>query len=97
MALREEVVIDKIEVRETGEVHVRQARRIYDGDELVAQTFHRTGGPEPGGGVTPKDARVQQIAGVVWTPEVIAAHEARRAARANSQVARRELAAGTAR
>lgn len=76
--LREETVIDRIEVLEGGEVLVRRARRIFDGDTLLAETYHRDAPLAPGDPTDAVDARVRQVAGAVWTPEVIEAHRAKR-------------------
>ena len=81
MALTEKVIIDKIEVLETGHIQVRQATVIErDGVELT-RTFHRWT-LEPGGDLSQQDGRVVSVAQAVWTEAVIAAYRAKQTATA---------------
>ena len=81
MALTERTVVDKIEVLENGYIQVRTATVIEkDGVELT-RSFHRHV-RTPLCDCSNEDARVQAIAGVVHTPEVRAAEQARRDAKA---------------
>ena len=75
MSLTETKVIDQITVTEHGVVLYREATRIMRGDELVAQTYHRTSLP-PGQDLTGHPEKVVAIAQTVWTPQVIAAYQA---------------------
>lgn len=79
MALTKEVVIDKIEVVETGIVQVRQATRIIEDGAQLSQSYHRWS-LTPGQDVSDQPANVQAIAAAAWTPEVIAAYQAQIAA-----------------
>lgn len=89
--LREEFITDKIEIMDDGEIRVRRARRIYDGDTLIAQTYHREPALMPGDDVTEADERVRRIAQATWTPAVITAH-AERQARAEAALPRAQRA-----
>jgi hypothetical protein len=76
MALEKVIAVDKIEVDELGFVNVRTITRIMeDGNELSA-SFHRDNFA-PGSDLTGKDPKVVAIASAAWTPEVVAAHQAR--------------------
>ena len=75
MALSETKVIDQITVTESGVVLYREATRIMRGDEVVAQTFHRTS-LYPGQDLTGQPEKVVAIAQTAWTPQVIAAYQA---------------------
>jgi len=70
MALEKQVVIDKIEVSEFGQIRVRQATRIIEDGKVISTSFHRHG-LTPGDDTDGQDQRVQDIASVIWTPEVI--------------------------
>ena len=74
--LTETKVIDKIEVLESGVVQVREATRILKDGEQIAQTFHRWS-LTPGQDISDQASNVQAIANAAWTPEVIAAYQAR--------------------
>jgi hypothetical protein len=75
MSLSETKVIDQITVTEYGAVLYREATRIMRGDEIVAQTFHRTS-LAPGQDLTGQPEKVVAIAQTAWTPQVIAAYQA---------------------
>lgn len=79
MALTESTVIDKIEVYEDGSLNVRTATRVFRDGVQIAETYHREL-LEPGRTVTGRPQKVTDIAGVVWTPAVVAAHQAKVAA-----------------
>jgi hypothetical protein len=74
MSLTETKVIDQITVTEIGIVMYREATRIMRGEEIAAQTFHRTS-LIPGQDLTGQPANVVAICNVAWTPEVIAAYQ----------------------
>lgn len=79
--LRQETVIDRIEVLEDGEIRVRHARRIFDGDALIAETYHRDAPLEPDAAVLPTlTGRARMVAEAIWTPDVIAAKVAKKVA-----------------
>jgi hypothetical protein len=79
MAFSEQKIIDKIEVIESGVILVREARRVFNGDELIAQTFHRWSFA-PGSDISEMPENVQALANAVWTDDVVAAYTARIAA-----------------
>lgn len=75
MALTETTKVDQIEVVENGSIQIRTATVIErDGQELT-RTYHRHV-KHPGEDVSGEDSKVQAIASVIWTPEVIAAYQA---------------------
>jgi hypothetical protein len=75
MALNKEVVIDKIEVLESGSIQVRQATRILEDGVVLSTSYHRHA-LSPGDDLSKEDPKVAAAAGAMWTPEVIAAHKA---------------------
>jgi len=91
MALSKQVVVDKIEVLEEGQVQVRTATKIIEDGTQLSSSFHRhvvdpqvrSGYVEGGSAgtwaatdITGEDARVQAICTAAWTTEVIAAYKA---------------------
>ena len=91
MALTKEIVIDKIEVLEKGQVQVRTATRVLEDGTELSSSFHRhvidpqvrTGYVKGGSAgtwaatdVTGEDARVAAICTASWTASVIAAYKA---------------------
>ena len=82
MALTEKTVYDSLTILEDGQIMVRRARVVLDNDGVteVSRTFWRAV-LEPGQDVTSYPARVRALCGFVWTPAVIAAYEAAKAAR----------------
>lgn len=75
MTIEKQVVIDKIEVIENGTIQVRQNTRIVEDNKTIAETYARWT-CAPGQDVSGQDQRIQDIAKVIWTPEVIASYEA---------------------
>ena len=73
MALTKEVVVDKIEVLESGIVQVRTATRIDEDGTVLSSSFHRHV-LTPGQDLTDQDPKVVAIANAVWTPEVVTAY-----------------------
>ena len=80
MALTEQTVVSAITVLEDGQLQIRRSRRVFDGTEMIAEQYHRhvldPADPLPPG----EDARVQAVVQLLWTPAVIAARKAARAA-----------------
>lgn len=77
MALAKVTVVDKIEIAEDGSVFVRRATYVTeDGVRITEPTYHRTS-YVPGDPVEHEDARVRDVAGLIWTPAVIQAHRNR--------------------
>jgi hypothetical protein len=79
MAITKEVIISQINVDEFGNIGVRESTRIMEDGNLLSETYHRHV-VECGADLIGQDAQVAAIANAVWTPELIAAAEARRAA-----------------
>lgn len=73
MALTETKLIDQITVTEKGVIMYREATRIMRGEEVVAQTYHRTC-VAPGQDLTGVPENVAAIAQAAWTPEIVAAY-----------------------
>ena len=74
MALTKEIVVDKIEVLEMGQVQVRTATRVLEDGTQLSSSFHRHV-LAPGDDLSEQDARVSAIATATWTAEVIAAYQ----------------------
>jgi len=75
MALTERNIVDLVELVETNHIQVRTANIIEKDGQVVAKSFHRHT-LAPGDDVSGEDSKVQAIANVVWTEEVIAAYSA---------------------
>ena len=71
MALTETTKVDLIELVETNHIQVRTATIIEKDGVEISRTFHRHS-LRPGEDVSNEDAKVQAIANVIWTEEVIA-------------------------
>ena len=78
MALTKEMVVDRIEVVEDGAVHVRRATYIVEDGARIAGPLYSRIAYVPGADVSQEHARVRDVAAAVWTPDVVAAAEARR-------------------
>jgi DNA-binding transcriptional LysR family regulator len=76
MAITKEKVIDQITVTENGIVLYREATRIMEDGEQLSQTYHRTS-LTPAQDLTGQPANVVAICNVAWTPEVVAAYQAK--------------------
>ncbi len=83
MALEKQIVVDKIEVLENGQVQVRTATVIKEDDKELTRSFHRhvlaprtkSGDTWGDTDISGEDARVQAIANATWTDEVKSAFE----------------------
>lgn len=78
MALTKEQAIDKVEVIENGTIQVRQVTRIMEDGKELSSSYHRWS-YTPGSDISEQPAKVQAIAAAAWTPEVIAAFQAKQA------------------
>ncbi len=83
MALTKEIVVDKIEVLEMGQVQVRTATRVLEDGVQLSSSFHRHV-LAPGDDLSEQDAKVSAIATATWTPAVVSAYEAMMAEQLNS-------------
>ena len=79
MSLEKVSVIDQITVTEYGNVLWRIAHRVMEDGELLSQVYERNS-IDPGDDLSRAPAKVQAIAKLVWTPEVVEAFAAARAA-----------------
>ena len=78
MALTKEIVVDKIEVIEMGEVQVRTSTRVLEDGVQIGQSYHRhvinpsdkSSGSWADTDISGEDARVQSICNATWTAEV---------------------------
>lgn len=84
MALEKKTVTGQLEVGENGSIGVRTDTVVTDGGNEISRTFHRKV-LAPGDDVTGEDAKVQAVAGAVWTDEVKAAYAAAVAAAAEGE------------
>ena len=83
MALTKEVVVDKIEVMEMGQVQVRTATRVKEDEAVLSSSFHRhvvvpsvkTGDTWGDTDISGEDASVQAVCNAVWTSDVKTAYE----------------------
>jgi hypothetical protein len=83
MALTKEIVVDKIEVLEMGQVQVRTATRVLEDGKILSKSFHRhvlepsnkATGSWQDTDISGQDARVQAIANATWTAEVKTAYQ----------------------
>jgi len=77
MALTKEIVVDKIEVLEMGQVQVRTATRVLEDGVQLSSSFHRhvvnpstkASGSWADTDISGEDARVQAVANATWTAE----------------------------
>ena len=76
MSLTKQTVVDQITVTENGIVLYREATRIMEDGEQLSQTYHRTS-LTPAQDLTGQPANVVAICNVAWTPEVVAAYQAK--------------------
>ena len=83
MALTKEIIVDKIEVLEMGQVQVRTATRIKEDGTELSSSFHRhvldpstkVSGSWADTDISGEDARVQAIANATWTSAVKTAYQ----------------------
>ena len=68
-----------IGIKEDGLIEYRKTRRIFEDGVFLTEKHHREV-LEPGQDVTSYPNKLRQIAAVVWTPAVIAAYLAAKAA-----------------
>lgn len=77
--LTERKALGKIEILEDGSLQIREDTIIERDGEEIARTYHRrtlapTDAPEP------DVKRVQDVARILWTPDVVKAYREKRAA-----------------
>ena len=86
MALEKKTVTGQLEVGENGSISVRTDTVVTDDGKELSRSFHRHV-VHPGDDVSGEDAKVQAVAGAVWTDEVKAAYAAAVAAAAPAEEA----------
>ena len=74
MALTKEIIVDKIEVLEKGQVQVRTATRVMEDGAVLSSSFHRHV-LAPDDDLSEQDPKVVAIANATWTPEVVTAYQ----------------------
>ena len=83
MAITKEIVVDKIEVLEMGQVQVRTATKIMEDGNELNRTFHRhvlepsikNSDTWEDTDISGEDAKVQAICNAAWTDEVKTAYQ----------------------
>ena len=66
MALVKEIVIDKIEILESGSIQVRQATRVLEDGEVLSTSYHRHV-LERDADLTNEDPKVAAVAAAAWS------------------------------
>ena len=75
MALTKTIVVDSIDVLESGVLQVRTRTNVLEDGVKLSHSFHRHV-LAPGDSTSGQDARVIAVANTVWTDAVIAAYRA---------------------
>ena len=83
MALTKEVIVDKIEVLEMGQVQVRTVTRVLEDGVELSSSYHRhviepstkASGSWADTDISGEDAEVQAIANAKWTAAVKTAYQ----------------------
>jgi hypothetical protein len=74
MSLEKIIVVDQIEVVESGCVQIRTATKILEDGKEINRTFHRHV-VAPGDDYSGENDRVKAICAAVHTPEIVAAYQ----------------------
>lgn len=80
MALSKQTTLDAITIRPNGLIEVRTKISVDEDGVELGSKFHRRVF-EPGEDVSDQPNKLRQICNLIWTPAVIAAWEAEKAAR----------------
>jgi hypothetical protein len=75
MALTKEVIVDKIEVMEMGQLQVRTATKVMEDGELLSTSYHREV-LSPGSDLAGQSQRVIDVANATWTADVVSEYNA---------------------
>jgi len=83
VALTKEIIVDKIEVLELGQLQVRTATRVKEDGAVLSSSFHRhvvnpstkASGSWADTDISGEDARVQAVATATWTSSVKTAYQ----------------------
>jgi len=84
MGLEKKTITGQIEIGENGSIGLRTDTVVTDDGKEISRSFHRKV-LAPGDDVSGEDAKVQSVAGAVWTDEVVAAYVAAVAAAAPAE------------
>lgn len=76
MALEKHILIGHIGVLPDGILQIRQDTIIIDDGVEISKSYYRWC-LAPGDDLSTSDQRIKDIATLLWTPEVIAAHKAK--------------------
>lgn len=79
MSIEKQIVVDQIEVVQSGVVQVRTATRIIENGMILSSSLHRHI-IVPGNDYSSEDVRVQAICAATHTTEVVATYQAAQAA-----------------
>lgn len=74
--LVKEVLVDRIEILEDGQMQIRQATRILEDGVIISQSFHRHV-VAPGDNLDVEDIRVKNVGSVIHTKAVKGAYAAK--------------------
>lgn len=74
MALTETTKVDLLEILENGSIQIRIANIIEKDGTEISRVFHRKV-KNPGDDVSNEDSKIQAIANVIWTPDVISLYK----------------------
>jgi disulfide oxidoreductase YuzD len=80
MALEKQVE-EHLEILPNGNIQIKQVTKILDDGVVIASNIHRSV-VEPGEVVADKSKRIKDIAGAIWTPEIVAENKAQKEAAA---------------
>jgi len=72
--LEKQIVTGKIEILPDGQIQVRTDTVILEDGVELSRTYHRSV-LSPGDDTSQHDERVQTISQMIWTPQVIQAHQ----------------------
>lgn len=77
--LEKRKVLDQIEVKKDGHIFMKELNQIVDDGQVVSSVPHRTVFT-PDMSIDDLPSEVKPYAKIAWTPEIIAAYEAQKAA-----------------
>ena len=78
MSFQKQIVVDKIELVQSGAVQVRTKTTIMEDGQAISENFHRHI-VAPGDDYSAEDSRVQAICEAAHTADVISAYQAAQA------------------
>ena len=74
MTIIKQTIIDRIEILENNILQIRQANQIIENGIKIGETFDRWL-KAPGDDISDQDKKVQSVANLLWTPEVISNYQ----------------------